>query len=126
MGQSSFGREKIRRSKEVEEKREIEKEKKWLRERDHFLKILVEEGYGYRYWLWKYYGTVEELVEEWLALTEPLYGIHQHFPLNGRLIPLHSWPTNKFKYHATFGRPCDTHLFVGKKAYLPIAFTKQI
>lgn len=38
----------------------------------HALRILIDEEYGYREWLWTYFGTVEELVADWKAGRRPV------------------------------------------------------
>lgn len=37
------------------------------------LRIYVEEECGYREWVWTFFGTVEELVQEWKAGRRPIY-----------------------------------------------------
>lgn len=36
------------------------------------LKILIEEEYGYRYWIWTHPGTKEELLTDWNKGEAPL------------------------------------------------------
>ena len=36
------------------------------------IKVFVEEEYGYRYWIWEYPGTKEELIADWKAHKAPL------------------------------------------------------
>ena len=36
------------------------------------LRILLEEEYGYRTWLWEYPGTKEQLIADWKAGRAPM------------------------------------------------------
>lgn len=47
------------------------------------LRIYIEEEYGYREWLWTYFGTVEEFVRDWKEGNRPIAP-----RCNGR-----GWPT---------------------------------
>jgi hypothetical protein len=36
------------------------------------IKVFIDEEYGYRYWIWTYPGTAEELIEDWKKGNAPL------------------------------------------------------
>jgi hypothetical protein len=57
------------------------------------LRILIEEEYGYKTWLWTYFGTVEQLISDWKTGHRPvysgtgrnMYGIPRSLPWSGEL-----------------------------------------
>lgn len=63
------------------------------------LRIYIDEEYGYRAWLWKYPGTLDQLISAWEAGYAPLNFFDPRLgEFEGDLLPLtcETWPLLDF------------------------------
>lgn len=91
------------------------------------MKILVEEEYGYRCWLWVFPGTTAELIADWKAGKAPLDFFNpSRSDFRGKLSQLRSWEkirklyvkvnAGKLAYIHTH-EPEDSFLLIGADRY---------